>query len=329
MPAKRYLITGGTGFIGRNVTRAMVKDGFTVRVLDNNFRGNLESLNDISKDFEFIPGDIRDETAVRKACKSMDGVIHLAAINGTKFFYSIPEVVLDVSTRGITNVIDGCLWHGVEDILFASSSEVYQTPAVIPTPENIPMVIPDGLNPRYSYAGGKIISELFVLNYGRKYFRKAIIFRPHNVFGPEMGWEHVIPQFTLRLKELARNDAEILKFPIQGDGKERRAFTFIDDFVDGFMLVLNKGAHMNVYNIGGEEEVDIKKLAEEIGKFFSKKIAITAGKRQVGGTTRRLPDISKIKDLGFSTKYPFSEGLHITVSWYNENAEKKPPALII
>src|SRR3989338_5692515 len=194
---KSYLVTGGTGFIGRNVTRSLVADGYKVKVLDDNSRGNLESLKDIRRDFEFVKGDVRNPEIVKKACRDVDGVIHLAAINGTKFFYSIPEVVLDVSTRGIINVIDASLWHGVEEIFLASSSEVYQTPPVVPTPENVPMVVHDLLNPRYSYGGGKIISELFVMNYGRKYFRRAIIFRPHNVYGPEMGWEHVIPQFVL------------------------------------------------------------------------------------------------------------------------------------
>src|SRR3989338_3424856 len=190
---KKYLITGGTGFIGRNVTRAMVRGGYNVRVLDNNSRGSLESLKDISGEFEFISGDIRDPEIVRRACKGQDGVVHLAAINGTKFFYTIPELVLDVSTRGIFNIIDACLWHGVEELFFASSSEVYHVPLIVPTPENVPLVIPDHLNPRFSYAAGKIISEMYVLNYGKKYFRRAIIFRPHNVYGPQMGWEHVIP----------------------------------------------------------------------------------------------------------------------------------------
>ena len=326
---KKYLITGGTGFIGRNVTRAMVRGGYNVRVLDNNSRGSLESLKDISGEFEFISGDIRDSELVRKACKGQDGVVHLAAVNGTKFFYSMPEVVLDVSTRGIINIIDACLWHGVEELFFASSSEVYQTPPKIPTPEAVPMAIPDLTNPRYSYAGGKIISELFIVNYGRKYFKRSVIFRPHNVYGPEMGWEHVIPQFVLRMRDMAGGRQNPFRFPIQGTGRETRSFIFIDDFVAGLKLLLKRGRHLEVYNIGTRKEVTIKKVAEEVGRFFGRQIQIIPGKKHEGGTSRRVPDISKLEKFGFVPKFTFDQGLQITSAWYNENAHKKPPALII
>ena len=326
---KSYLVTGGTGFIGRNVTRSLVADGYKVKVLDDNSRGNLESLKDIRRDFEFVKGDVRNPEIVKKACRDVDGVIHLAAINGTKFFYSIPEVVLDVSTRGIINIIDACLWHGVEELFFASSSEVYQTPPKIPTPEDVPMVVPDLQNPRYSYAAGKIISELLIVNYGRKYFKRTIIFRPHNVYGPEMGWEHVIPQFVLRMREMTENGQNLLKFPIQGTGKETRSFIFIDDFISALRLILMKGKHLGVYNIGTREEVTIKKVAQKVGKFFGLKIQIVPGKKHEGGSSRRVPDISKIRKFGFQPKYSFVQGLQITAHWYNENAFRKPPAIII
>ena len=200
---------------------------------------------------------------------------------------------------------------------------------MVPTPENVPMIIPDLLNPRYSYAGGKIISELFIANYGRKYFRRAIIFRPHNVYGPEMGWEHVIPQFVIRMRELVQKGQTMIKFPIQGTGEETRAFVYIDDFVKGLQLLIKAGKHLEVYNIGTDQEITIKNVAQEVADYFGQKIKIVPGKIQKGGTSRRLPDISKIWKLGYRPKFSFRDGLHITASWYNENAHKKPPALII
>ncbi len=326
---KKYLITGGTGFIGRNLTKHLVESGFKVRVLDDNSRGNIESLKDIKKDFEFLKGDIRDPTVVKNACKNIDTVIHLAAVNGTRYFYTIPEVVLDVSIRGTINIIDACLWHGVEEIFYASSSEVYQSPKIIPTPEEIELVVPDSLNPRYSYGGGKIMGELMTLNYGRKFFKRAIIFRPHNVYGPAMGWEHVIPQFFLRMKELATSLNKTIKFPIQGTGKETRSFIFIDDFTLGLKKVLEKGIHLQTYNIGQDEEISVAKVAQKIAKYFGKKAIIIPGKKQPGGTLRRLPDISKLRQLGFKPKFNFDKGLQETIFWYNENVHKKPSALNI
>ena len=168
-----------------------------MRVLDDNSRGSPRRLTEVANDIEFIAGDIRDAAAVEKAAQGMDEVHHLAFVNGTEFFYSQPDLVLDVGVRGMINVIDACRKHDIGTLVLASSSEVYQTPPTIPTDESAPLAIPDPLNPRYSYGGGKLISELMAINFGRKYFERVLIFRPHNVYGPDMGWEHVIPQFAL------------------------------------------------------------------------------------------------------------------------------------
>src|SRR5215218_821288 len=139
-------------------------------------------------------------TTIHAAVRGIDEVHHLAFVNGTEFFYSAPELVLDVGVKGMINVIDACRAAGVGRLVLASSSEVYQTPPRVPTDETVPLVVPDPANPRYSYGGGKIISELMAINYGRRHFDRVLIFRPHNVYGPDMGFEHVIPQFVLRLK---------------------------------------------------------------------------------------------------------------------------------
>jgi len=326
---KSYLITGGTGFIGRSITRALAEAGNNVRVLDNNSRGNVESLSHIQKEFEYLEGDIRNPKIVRNACKNIDCVVHLAAVNGTRNFYTQPETVLDVATRGMLNIIDACLWHGVGEIFFASSSEVYQNPKVVPTPEKIPMIIPDGSNSRFSYSGGKIISELLLINYGRKYFRRTVIFRPHNVYGPEMGWEHVIPQFIMRMRKLSTNSKRTIEFPIQGNGNETRSFIYIDDFTRALMLLFKKGIHLDVYNIGTSQEVTIKKVAQLVGHFFKRRIKIIPGRLAAGGTSRRLPDISKIKKLGYNPKISLIKGINLTTQWYSDNAHRIPFTEII
>ena len=305
---KNFLVTGGTGFIGSNICRMLLNKGHEVTIFDNNSRGNLNKIIDIKKKIIFIDGDIRDRKKVFSSLKKIDAVIHLAYINGTKYFYTKPDLVLDVAIKGITNILDGCIKHKIKELYLASSSEVYQEPSRIPTTENIELKIPDIFNPRYSYGGGKIITELMGINYGRKFFKKLIIFRPHNVYGPNMGNEHVIPELLNKIKNLNQSKN---KLKIQGTGNETRAFIHINDFVEAFDLIIKKGKHLNIYNIGTNFEIKIKDLVQLMTKSSNKKIKIITSKIKKGGTKRRCPDISKIKKLGFRPKINLQKGINL------------------
>lgn len=323
--AKTYLVTGGSGFLGSALVRRLLREGNRVRVLDNQSRGRVERLADVMGSIEYIIGDIRSAEDVERAMEGVDSVCHLAFVNGTEFFYSKPELVLEVGVKGIVNVLDACLRHSVPELVLASSSEVYHNPTSIPTGENVPLSIPDPMNPRWSYSAGKIISEMMAINYGRKLIRRVLIFRPHNVYGPDMGWEHVIPQFVLRMEELA-GDSETVRFPIQGTGQQTRSFVFIDDFIDGLMAVIQAGKHLGTYNIGTEDEITIAELARMIGEIFGKHVEIVPGPEAAGGTMRRCPSIAKIAALGYRPKVSLREGLAITAKWYRENAHLAPAA---
>ena len=321
----KILVTGGSGFIGSGLVKALVTAGHRVRVLDDNSRGSPRRLTEVAQDIEFIGGDIRDAAAVAKATQDMDEVHHLAFVNGTEFFYSQPDLVLDVGVRGMINVIDACRQHKVGRLILASSSEVYQTPPKVPTDESAPLSIPDPLNPRYSYGGGKLISELMAINFGRKYFERVLIFRPHNVYGPDMGFEHVIPQFALRLHRLAQQQPSgKLRFDIQGTGADTRSFCHVDDLVAGVMLMRDKGAHLGIYHVGTMEEVTIAELARRVARAAGREIELVAGAPAAGGTPRRCPDISKLARLGYKPRVPLDQGLPPTLDWYWGNVEMAP-----
>ena len=248
MVKKRFLVTGGTGFIGSHICRLLVNLGHKVTIFDNNTRGKLSRINDIRKKIKFISGDIRNKKKLFNAVNGSNAVIHLAYINGTKYFYSKPELVLDVAVKGLVNIFDACKTYNIKEIYLASSSEVYQTPARIPTNEAESLKIPDIMNPRYSYGGGKILTELMGINFGRKFFKKLIIFRPHNVYGNDMGNEHVIPEFMKRIREKNKKN-----FYIEGTGNEIRSFIHIKDFLNAFKILLQKGKHLEIYNIGNSD----------------------------------------------------------------------------
>ena len=314
----KILVTGGTGFIGSALVRSLAAAGARVRCFDNGSRNASRLDSGPAGQVERVSGDIRDAEAVRMAMRGCDSVCHLAYVNGTEFFYEKPELILEVAVKGMMNVLDACIAEGVKDLTLASSSEVYQNAAQVPTPETVPLIVPDVLNPRYSYGGGKIISELLALNYGRRHFDRVVILRPHNVYGPDMGREHVIPQFALRLQELCARAGGAVEFPIQGSGAETRAFIYIDDFVAGAVRVMADGAHLNIYNLGTQEEVTIAEVARRVAACFQRDIRIVPGPAQPGSPSRRCPDTSKARALGFDPQTPLSAGIARTVRWYRE-----------
>ena len=325
MKERHYLVTGATGFIGSSLVRALVKGGHRVRTLDNDSRGSRDRLADVAQELEWINGDIRDAAAVSQAAKGVDSIVHLAYVNGTEFFYTKPDLVLEVAVKGMMNVVDACVQHGIPELVLASSSEVYQTPPAVPTDETAPLCVPDVLNPRYSYGGGKIIAELLAVNYGRKRIPRVLIFRPHNVYGPNMGWEHVVPQFAVRMADLHRKQpAGILQFPIQGTGRETRAFIYIDDMVTGVLCVIEKGVPLGIYHIGNDEETTVETLARAVARHYNRDITVVPGELRAGGTLRRCPNINKIRALGFAPRVSLADGLASTVRWYDENRHLKP-----
>ena len=319
----KHLVTGGSGFIGSALVNRLVKDGYYVRVLDSNIRGVESRLNGVADSIDFVEADIRDYKQVNNACKGIDVVHHLAYINGTEYFYTMPETILEIAVKGMMNVLDACRENKIKELYVASSSETYQTPEMIPTTESERLIVPDPLNPRYSYGGGKILWELMAINFGRKYFDRVIIYRPHNVYGPDMGWEHVLPQFALKMNKLVQETkGDIVDFPIQGNGAESRAFVFIDDFIDGVTTLMDKGVHLNIYNIGTMDEVTIKELAYLVGKSYNKKIRIIPGEITKGSTLRRCPDISKIMLLGYKPNTTLEKGVDILVKWYKTHGNR-------
>ncbi len=325
---RSYLVTGGSGFIGAPLVRRLLAAGNRVRVFDNHSRGKASRLADAQGDLEHLEGDVRDAAAVESAVQGMDAVVHLAFVNGTEFFYTRPELVLEVGVKGIVNVLDACRKHHTPEFILASSSEVYQTPPVVPTDETVPLVVPDLWNPRYSYGAAKIISEVMAVHYGRTGFKRVVIFRPHNVYGPDMGWEHVIPQLVLRMKRLCEGSSGVVRLPVQGTGRETRAFIYIDDFTEGLLRVIEKGEHLGVYHIGTDEEVTIRRVAGLIGEYFKRSVDVVPGAGDGhtarGGTPRRCPDIKRLSALGWKSAVPLHKGVHLTAEWYDRHAELAP-----
>jgi nucleoside-diphosphate-sugar epimerase len=297
---KKILITGSEGFIGKHFCDQF-KSKYIFYKLDNFSR----HLNKNKNNNEVIKGSVFNKKLLKKILKKVDIIIHMAAINGTINFYKRPKEVFETSFRGILNLYDAIKETKFKGkVLVASSGEVYGYPKKIPTKENSDMVIHDIYNNRYSYGGGKICQDLvarFMINF---IVKACIIFRPHNVYGPNMGYNHVIPELFLKCS----NNAHQPK--IQGSGKETRSFCHVEDFNNGLDILINKNLKgFHIFNIGTEEEISIGVLLNKIKKITKcKKKFFKVGLKK-WSVKRRRPDISKIKKLGYKPKISIDAGL--------------------
>lgn len=319
------LITGAAGFIGFHLANKLQADGHNLILVDNFERGIkdksfLDLLKKINVNFYNI--DITKDNAFCQINDKVDYIYHLAAINGTKNFYSIPDKVLRVNVIGTLNILDWVKNKPNIKILFSSSSEVYAGAlsmgiGSIPSNEQIPICIDDITNPRWSYGLSKALSEGSFYSYFKRYNIKFSIVRYHNIYGPRMGYDHVIPQLFNRIFNG--------QVPLEVFGSSQtRAFCYIDDAVDATITIMNS-IDMNgeIIHIGNDlEEIKIKNLAKLMLKYMSKPDNIIEMDPPEGSAERRCPNIKKLRSLGFTPSIMLIEGLKKTLSWYFNDTKK-------
>lgn len=321
---KNILITGGAGFIGHHLSKRLAREGYTLTIADNFFRSKHDA--DLAElialpNVKLFEADLTKEASWQDIGTGYDEVYHLVGINGTKYFYEIPHEVLRI---GVSTTMHALEWfrtrNGKPDakILYTSSNEAYASTLEafgdlpIPTPENVPLVISDTYNPRWSYGGQKLIGELFFIHYAKAYNFRMSIVRPHNFYGPRAGYEHVIPEVIGRIA--AKTDP----FPIFGSD-ETRSFLYIEDAADAIKKVMeSKETDGGTYHIGSEEEIQIQDLIEKLFDHLQwRPRLVEIEKSREGSVKRRLADISKIKrDTGWTPTTPLHVGLEATIAWY-------------
>lgn len=311
------LITGGGGFIGHHLFKSF-GDSKKIIVLDNFSRGMPERLKDVKDNAIVLNCDIRDakELVKQTAPYDIDCIYHLAAINGTGNFYKIPVEIMDVGVLGCYNILNLAKDRKTKKCIIASSAEVYQDPNKIPTTEDVTLKIPSFKNPRYSYALSKIYTEYYSYHFSKQHNLNTSIFRPHNVYGPDMGLQHVIPQFIMQFLE---NNEKILDLVTKGPIDSLRAFSYVSDVIEGIKLLEETDHHVDVFNIGTNEMVSIHEIIEKISNTLSIDYSISTKDQHPGSTPKRCPDISKISSLGYNPKVKFDEGLELTINWYKKN----------
>lgn len=326
---RRCLITGGAGFVGYHLTRALLAyENTQVTLVDNFVRGRRdEELEQLCSDTRVtvMSGDICSSDFYRQLDgKRFDEVYHLAAIIGVKNVLERPHQVIRVNGLGTLALLDWFVASDSGKLLFSSTSEAYawtksfhELP--VPTPEDVPLSLTDLANPRASYAGSKIFGELAVHHYCEQAKKPFSIVRFHNVYGPRMGFEHVIPELYQRA--VAGEDPLVVYSP-----HHQRAFCYVEDAVRATIASMRSpNSHNGTFNIGNdEEEVEIGDLATRILHRVRPSGTIVAKEAANDPISRRCPDISRARDmLDFHPAISLNEGLDRTLQWYGRRLQRE------
>ncbi|MEV4160578.1 NAD-dependent epimerase/dehydratase family protein [Nonomuraea dietziae] len=309
----RVLLLGGAGFIGLHLAARLLADGHAVTVVDDFSRGRRDpALEELPLDVR--DADLTDPGSYRALEHGWDQIYMLAAVVGVRNVERDPARVLRVNTLALMHLLD---WiEPGEPLFFASTSEAYAGGVTaglvpVPTPETVPLVIEDVAAPRFSYAISKLHGEAAVLHGAH-----AVVGRFHNVYGPRMGHDHVIPELSLRA---ARGENP---FTLYG-AEQSRAFCHVDDAVEAMVrLMATPEAFGRIVHIGDDTaETGIADLAELVLRVAGADPVISPAPAPAGSVARRCPDISLLRELtGFEPKVSLEEGVRRTFAWYREHA---------
>jgi len=308
----KILITGGAGFIGSHLCDKYTKEGHTVFCLDNFMSGNLTNVRHLLdyQNFKLIQGDIRNLDLLEKVMRDVNVVFNLAAQIHVEKSYIEPKLTYDVNVMGTQNILGVARMYDIEKIIHASTSEVYGSAQYTPIDENHP------LNAPHPYGASKIGADRMCYAYIQTYGMNISILRFFNIFGPrqrDVGYGGVISIFTRRVLS---NISPI----IYGNGHQTRDYTYINDAVRAYDLVLNHDEPITeAINLGTGKEVSILDLANKIIDLHGNKgdIKSVHVEPRMGEVKRLIADATKAKNLlGWEPEYDFDKGLQEFVQWY-------------
>lgn len=313
---RRVLVTGAGGFIGSRLVEILMRSGAQVRAFVRyNSRGDAGLLRTLSPfvlgGIEIIPGDLRDEDAVRKAVNGCELVFHLGALISIPYSYLHPAEVASTNVMGTMNVLLACRDLGVERLVHTSTSEVYGTARVAPISESHPL---QGQSP---YSASKIGADKLAESFYCAYDLPVITVRPFNTYGPAQSARAVIP--TIITQALTRDTIHL------GNLDSTRDFTYVDDTVDGFLRAAESTTGLGeVFNLGTGEEIRIGDLAEKVIAMVDRDVKIETQSERLrpekSEVMRLISDNSRAREvLGWKPEVSLDEGLKRTIHWISEN----------
>jgi UDP-glucose 4-epimerase len=303
--SRRVLVTGGSGFIGSNLVRALLGRGDAVRVLDNFSTGNRANLAGL--DVEVVEGELRSYERVHNAVRGTEIVFHLGALG------SVPRSVQDpltsgaVNVEGTLNVLLAARDEGIRRVVFASSSSIYGNQAELPLRESM---APDPISP---YGVAKLAAERYCVSFSRVYHSfETVVLRYFNVFGPRQDptsqYAAVVPLFITAIG----NGEPVTIFD---DGEQSRDFTYVDNVVDANLLAADAdGVSGRIFNISAGVPATVNELAETIGRLLGKQVERGYLPPRPGDLRDSWADVGEARSvLGFEPRVSLEDGLRRTI----------------
>jgi UDP-glucose 4-epimerase len=307
----KALVTGGGGFIGSNLVRALVERGDDVRVLDNFSTGNRANLADLVGDVEIVEGELRSYERVHAATRGVEVVFHQGALPSVPRSVQDPLTTSAVNVEGTLNVLLAARDEGIRRVVFASSSSVYGNAGELPRVET---QNPDPISP---YGVSKLAAERYCVSFARVYPLETVALRYFNVFGPNQDptsqYAAVVPRFITAV-------AEERQLSVYGDGEQKRDFTFVANVVDANLLAASaEGVSGRVLNVATGRATSVNALADTIGGVLGKDVVKEFLPERAGDVRDSWAEIARARELlGWRARIELEEGLRIVADTFLE-----------
>ncbi len=316
--AKKYLVTGGAGFIGSNIVKALLTKGDFVRVVDNLSTGRKENIEEFlqSPNFEFVEGDLTDLAIAQKAAIGIDVVLHQAAVPSVPRSIEDPLRSHNSNITATLNMLIASRDQKVKKFVYASSSSIYGDNPKLPKNEDFPIM------PISPYALTKYAGERYAQIFYSIYGLPTICLRYFNVFGPKQNpnsqYAAVIPKFIIDI--LGKK-----KPIIYGNGEQSRDFTFVDNVVQANILAAESDKGFGeVFNVACNQETSLNQLVALLEEIIGDRIGVEYKAARQGDVPHSRADISKAQAvLGYEPKIGIKEGLEKTVEWLKKDAKQQ------
>ena len=303
----RVLVTGGAGFIGSNLVRALLERGDEVRVLDNfstGNRGNLEAV-----DVEIVEGELRSYERVHNAVRGSEIVYHLGALGSVPRSVQDPLTSSAVNVEGTLNVLLAARDEGVRRVVFSSSTSVYGSSPQLPTTEDAPV---DPISP---YGVAKLAAERYCVSFSRVYESfETVVLRYFNVFGPRQSpFSQYAAAVPLFITAVAADEPVY----IYGDGEQSRDFTYVGNVIDATLSAGEApGASGEIFNVAAGSPVSVNAMADTIGEILGKPVEKRYLPARAADIRNSWADLRKSERLlGYRPQVEFEEGLRRTIDF--------------